>query len=198
MRFVLVSFAFLGLAFYELSGGADFEPRGVRPPAPEPRTAMARVATVQPVAATALVTRPAIAPRRTTTETTATDTTQSRSDLIRALAVLPADDTGTDGGFVTDDGRVASLGEIATRVRVTAPPAIAPAKAAPTTDLRAVSGTRVNMRDGPGTIYPVIARLQLGQEVQVLDDSGTGWLRLRTTDDQIIGWASKSLIGDPG
>ena len=75
---------------------------------------------------------------------------------------------------------------------------IAPARPATATDLREVAGTRVNMRDGPGTIYPVIARLHLGQEVEVLDDSGTGWLRLRTTEGRVTGWASKSLIGDPG
>ena len=37
MRFVIISFLFMGFAFYELSGGADFEPRGRRPaPATEP------------------------------------------------------------------------------------------------------------------------------------------------------------------
>lgn len=199
MRFVLVSFAFLGLAFFELSGGADFEPRGLRPPAPEPRGAMARPAPVRPVAAAAPVTRPPIAPRRTNSATAAPDTGTSRTDLIRALAVLAAEDTGAAGGFVTDDGRVASLGEIATRARITAPPATTAARkpAIPATDLRAVAGTRVNMRDGPGTIYRVLARLHLGQRVHVLGDSGTGWLRLRTTDGQVTGWAAKSLIGDP-
>ena len=62
-------------------------------------------------------------------------------------------------------------------------------------DLRKVTGTRVNMRDGPGTIYPVIARLVLGDEVEVLSTSGTGWLRLRTLPERRIGWVASSLIG---
>ena len=58
MRFVILSFAVLGFAFYDLSGGADFEPRGVRPPKPEritqkqpaqPNTTPASVATLIPV-----------------------------------------------------------------------------------------------------------------------------------------------------
>ena len=31
IRFIVISFALLGWAFYELSGGADFEPRKPRP-----------------------------------------------------------------------------------------------------------------------------------------------------------------------
>ena len=195
MRFVLVSFAFLGWAFFELSGGTDFEPRGMRAPAPEPRAAAVPPAPVPPVATT-VAARPVIAPRRTAPAPP--KATTGHTDLIRALAVLPAEDGGSAGGFVSDDGRVASLGEIAARPQITTLPAAAPARPATATDLREVAGTRVNMRDGPGTIYPVIARLHLGQEVEVLDDSGTGWLRLRTTEGRVTGWASKSLIGDPG
>ena len=57
-----------------------------------------------------------------------------------------------------------------------------------------MAGTRVNMRDGPGTIYPVILRLRIGQQVEVLETSGTGWLRLRTVQGQQVGWVAASLI----
>ncbi len=50
------------------------------------------------------------------------------------------------------------------------------------------------MRDGPGTIYPVVARLDIGHNVEVLGDSGTGWLRLRTLPEDQFGWISSSLV----
>jgi hypothetical protein len=68
------------------------------------------------------------------------------------------------------------------------------ASAAPRVDLREVTGTRVNMRDGPGTIYPVVSRLTIGHKVEVLGESGTGWLRLRILPEEQIGWIAASLI----
>jgi uncharacterized protein YraI len=66
--------------------------------------------------------------------------------------------------------------------------AVAPA------DIREITATRVNMRDGPGTTHPILARLSLGHEVEVLGDSGNGWLRLRTLPEQQSGWISASLV----
>mgnify|MGYP000424146499 CR=1 FL=1 len=63
MRFVLISFAFLGFAFYELSGGADFEPRGVRPDEPEKvaySPAPKPTPVAEPVTAVALVAKPVL------------------------------------------------------------------------------------------------------------------------------------------
>ena len=45
-------------------------------------------------------------------------------------------------------------------------------------DRRTIRASRVNMRQGPGTSYPVITRLLGGEEVIVIEDSGTGWLHL--------------------
>lgn len=61
-------------------------------------------------------------------------------------------------------------------------------------DIRRIRASRVNMRQGPGTIYPVIARLLNGDEVQVIDDSGTGWLHLRVRKGDKIGWVAASLV----
>ncbi|WP_037255197.1 SH3 domain-containing protein [Roseobacter sp. SK209-2-6] len=61
-------------------------------------------------------------------------------------------------------------------------------------DIRRIRASRVNMRQGPGTIYPVIARLLNGDEVQVIDDSGTGWLHLRARKGDKIGWVAASLV----
>ena len=50
------------------------------------------------------------------------------------------------------------------------------------------------MRQGPGTIYPVMGRLLAGDKVLVIEDSGTGWLHLRTQKGNKIGWVAASLV----
>lgn len=94
---------------------------------------------------------------------------------------------------------LASLEEGAAALRQVAPEpstdqAENPVPAEPQKDIREISGTRVNMRDGPGTIYPVIGKAAIGQKVEVLSESGTGWLRLRVLPGQQVGWISASLV----
>ena len=64
----------------------------------------------------------------------------------------------------------------------------------PETDKRSIRAARVNMRQGPGTAYPIITRLLAGDEVIVIGDSGTGWLHLRTSDNEHFGWIAASLV----
>ncbi|MEO3478899.1 SH3 domain-containing protein [Phaeobacter sp. CAU 1743] len=64
----------------------------------------------------------------------------------------------------------------------------------PATDKRSIRAARVNMRQGPGTAYPIITRLLAGDEVIVIGDSGTGWLHLRTPDNEHFGWIAASLV----
>ncbi|MDX2482146.1 MAG: SH3 domain-containing protein [Pseudodonghicola sp.] len=209
---------FLAWMFYELSGGADFVPRGVRPPKPAPQ-----VAAIQPRSAPE-GTEPRLAPRqprdtdpdsdtdfsRFTAETQraalkarqatrADRLEQLRHSLNQGIAITPG-----KVGFGASGGSIAltSLEQGLAGFEETTPVAVAdsatepmvPPAPAPAPDLRAVSGTRVNMRDGPGTIYPVVARLVMGHQVEVLSTSGTGWLRLRTLPERQIGWVAASLV----
>ncbi|AHC99450.1 ligand-binding protein SH3 [Leisingera methylohalidivorans DSM 14336] len=64
----------------------------------------------------------------------------------------------------------------------------------PEKDIRQIRASRVNMRQGPGTNYPVIARLLGGDEVIVFEDSGTGWLHLRAPGKGKVGWIAASLV----
>ena len=54
-------------------------------------------------------------------------------------------------------------------------------------DLWYVTGTRVNLRAGPGTGSAVIGQVGLGDAAEVLSDSG-GWYRIRTGDGTLTGW----------
>ena len=224
-RFILVSFAFLGWVFYELSGGADFQPRVAETvPVAAARTASTAPAVKStPVNATTLVVSPAIAQVEPVPVTSAPataapfipvpvpatiDVAQAAEPDIETAAKLDQIRTSLSQGLslfsdvdpIAQPLMLASLEQGAAGMSVApagddaAPEPVAVEPVAPPADIREITGTRVNMRDGPGTIYPVISRLTIGHAVEVLDDSGTGWLRLRTMPEKQIGWISASLV----
>lgn len=61
-------------------------------------------------------------------------------------------------------------------------------------DIRSVSGTLVNMRSGPSTDFDVIDQLSQGTEVEILSDSGNGWVELRPVDGGVSGWIAEFLL----
>ncbi|SMX46685.1 SH3 domain-containing protein [Maliponia aquimaris] len=61
-------------------------------------------------------------------------------------------------------------------------------------EFRTVTGTRVNLRDGPATSFDVVTQLFEGDEVEVLEDSGDGWVRLRTLNGEQVGWMSDDFL----
>ncbi len=62
------------------------------------------------------------------------------------------------------------------------------------TDIRSVTGSSVNVRGGPGTDYSVVNRLVQGDEVEVIEDSGDGWVRLRPLNGSPSGWMASFLL----
>lgn len=64
---------------------------------------------------------------------------------------------------------------------------------APATDFWYVSGTRVNLRAGPGTVNAVVASLTFGTEAEVLSDTGADWIEIRTADGT-AGWISSIFL----
>ncbi len=212
-RLIIGTFSVLGLAFYVMSDGPDFEPRGVRTAEPE-RVAKATKPAPEPlveVKSDQLVTRSAIrlvkpsapapepVPEKISEEDTKALLAQVAAGLNSDLSLF--DDKEPTFTLVDNEEAtftLASLEQGATmqQVTVTEEPELTQEDVVeePPKDIREVSGTRVNMRDGPGTIYPVITKVSIGKRVEVLDDPGTGWLRLRVLPEQQIGWISASLI----
>ncbi len=215
---IVISFVFMALAFYELSGGADFEPRGVRPPKPErtaaavpgPPSPRAKPALGDTVQARTLVAKPVLAPRKPAPDPAPEQTAalsqedeerlnkagleQIRGSLGPSLSLFPAADGTGSITLASLEGGAQGFRGAATETEEADEAPAEPAFEAPAPDIREVTGTRVNMRDGPGTIYPVIGRLTIGQEVEVLSESGTGWLRLRSVEGRQLGWIAASLI----
>lgn len=202
-RLILVTFAALGWTFYVMSGGPDFEPRGIRAEQSE-RVAVAPKPAPKPVVEAPveqLVTRVALQPSDIVPPQTPVEPVlgeeETKALLSQVAAGLRANPSLFDDQSVTltlaslEQG-VAGLQQVVTDVEPE--PAAIPASPEPEKDIREISGTRVNMRDGPGTIYPIIGKAVIGQKVEVLSESGTGWLRLRVVPTQQIGWISASLV----
>lgn len=72
----------------------------------------------------------------------------------------------------------------------------APAKvAAVDTDKVYVTGTVVNMRAGPSTKNPVLSKLNLGSQAELLAEMDNGWAKIRDENGK-IGYMSNKFLSD--
>lgn len=69
------------------------------------------------------------------------------------------------------------------------------AAAAETAELWYVTGTRVNLRSGPGTGNAVVGQMVLGDAAEVLDDQN-GWYQVRAEDGRVTGWIFGEFLTD--
>ena len=58
-----------------------------------------------------------------------------------------------------------------------------------------VSGSRVNLRQGPGTGNAVVAQVTFGTEAEVLE-SQNGWHQIRTADGLVSGWIFSKFLSE--
>lgn len=204
-RFVLLSFAFMGWAFYEVSGGADFKPE---PPArlahaaassqvaPEPETALA-------TGATSTISNTSQATTHTTTsnsETTASIQSASLSSTVafipktrrNTLLSLPIPTPGTTPFSIAPPTQATpTTHETLLSQASLATPTTDPVRVA---DIRSVRASRINMRNGPGTRYSVLAKLSRGATVEILQEPGNGWVKVKVVEGGRIGWTSAKLL----
>lgn len=57
-----------------------------------------------------------------------------------------------------------------------------------------VTGTRVNLRDGPSTDNAVVDQLARGTEAEVLGEAGDGWLQIRAVATGAEGYMSGNFL----
>lgn len=209
-RVMFITFGVLGWAWYELSGGSEFEAgdTGVTLMAAVPDTPLE----ASPGPEVTRADRSAsdlssVAPVREAAAPVRRPLPEPAKAVIAAEPVVPADpqkfaallETALpdepEGNF--DDAPVAQVTPVAATARpavaepVVAEPAVAEPQMA---DLRVVVGSRVNLRDGPATSYGVVTQLLQGEFVEVLDETGDGWVRLRAVDGDNEGWMSASFL----
>ena len=224
--FMFLTFVLLGVVYWQMSGGADFQPQAraaaavAAPADPEPPAetdagaGADRIVLTTP-AATATQ-EPARTGIETGIETAAADPAPVGEPVPADPPAAPvaeteapvADADDTTPGLVTADLTFTSLSESAELASTLAtdpqPEPLAPATEAPAAeaatepalDLRVVAGSRVNMRQGPGTNFAVMDTLDGGTEVEVLEVSDNGWARLRVVGTDEIGWMAERLLSD--
>lgn len=199
-RFIIVSFAFLGWSFYVLSDGAEYRPSANSIQAravldnqrPKPRPLRVNVIELSQDGA--------VAP-----DTSATRTITSLHDLGLTVGKRVAVTLASAEAVPT--AQVAAVINVPT---VKAAPAAVPEtpeldataeqvetvqdSLAQSRDIREVTGTKVNMRTGPGTNYGRVGQVTRGTEVIVLRDPGNGWIKLKVLENGRIGWMADRLL----
>ncbi len=197
--FILLTFGFLGFAFYEMSGGSDFEPASVR---------MAKTASEGRVVLQAIAENPQ-SPRSETVDTASiTKISDSRNDdqsVTRVALNLTNISTVEEASTIVPE--LEPKPETANIIASTETPQIilpsliitpqsstAAEQAAARSDIRSVSGNTVNVRDGPSTNYGVVNKLTRGAEVRILEDNGNGWVLMQPLDGGEAGWMADFLL----
>ncbi|QUJ75729.1 SH3 domain-containing protein [Sulfitobacter albidus] len=191
--FIGLTFAFLAFAFYEMSGGSEFEPASARIEAQAP------VATAEAAPAPKIgITRTAaVAPEPQVTRV-ALNLTNLQDATEAATAPDASKITATPGNndvqitpVALDQGDANATEE---SPQIILPSLIATTPEAPRGDIREVSGNRVNVRGGPSTDYGVVGKLTRGDAVRVLEDNGNGWVLMEAVNGGTEGWMAEFLL----
>lgn len=180
-RLIVVSFAFLFLAFYELSGGADFEPVETVQAAPKltPMVAQMPQTVLPQIPQIGIQTAKLSAKDGTANIQLATLTTAVSDAAPAEIAVSATQQTASEAvipSLVVDAAYAPDMETVP--------------------DMRFITGKSVNMRNGPGTGYSVTDRLLAGDQVQVLQEPGNGWLKLKVLETGHVGWMADWLVSD--
>ena len=190
LRFMVITFLLLGWGFFELSGGTDFVP-------PQREEAPLN-ALMQQVAADegAEVTRASAA--QTVTILGEPTVQPAAGAVAPAVREVP---TAANPSTLASFGQLAPTAPPEPETPAAAATAVAPAEPveevptlATTLDLREVTGTRVNMREGPGTNFNVITQLVQGDQAEVLETSANGWVNIRVLATGEEGWMAARLM----
>ena len=169
-KFIIATFLILGWGFYELSGGSEFEPEAW------PQTAEASTAIASDTSS-ASVTR------------SETITLNLTPNVVQASLDVPVAQAEPRTAEELVLAIAASVEDVVAEVEV----AVAE-QASAALDLRAVAGSRVNMREGPGTNFGVIDTLTGGTEAEVIEVNAEGWAYIRLVGTNQTGWMAERLL----
>lgn len=181
-RLIFVSFLGLGFAFYQLSGGSDFEPAELT--AQTKLKSQSEQDVIDPFrAADQTSNQFALLDKAVVPKQFPVAIEQSEDVVARTLW----DVSGLEGDSI-------ALGSVQPEL-VSLDLAELPVTVSEVDDtVRQVTGNRVNLRNGPGTEYNVLSKLTRGEQVAILQDPGNGWLKLRVLETNRVGWLAASLV----
>lgn len=185
-RFVFVALLLMGWAYWELSGGAGFAPE-TRIPAADSGVTVTRADTSS-IDAPAMVEPLAAEP-----------STPETADAVAAAEPVVANDEADLVEMLVHEVESAPdfaenpLTATATAAEPATEPEIATATAPGTADLRVVTGSRVNLREGPGTSYGTIGQVVSGTILEVIETNG-GWAHIQVQGTAENGWMSADFL----
>ncbi|MEL6170819.1 MAG: SH3 domain-containing protein [Pseudomonadota bacterium] len=213
-RFMLVTFGFLAIAFYHLSGGADYEPSDNSIQAHKAQPSPVKVSTLNASGgAEEAINAPLINPpkepftnavKREVTLISIDNSEEQSSPAFKSERIeVSFDEAEVEAAIeqikdlqdLNAQGAIAIFSQqeeelvLRTKQVVETPPV-----ASTSQDLRYVIGDIVNMRSGPGVQYAKISALTEGTLVDVLRAPGNGWLELQVITTGQTGWMADWLI----
>ncbi len=122
---------------------------------------------------------------------------ESRVSVADAADVQPVEFTTDVAVSRSNAASLIALNPTVTPVSLDTTPATTIPVAAPAVlDIRAVAGSRVNMRQGPGTSFDVVTTLDRGARTEVLEVNREGWARVEVVSTGQIGWMAERLLTD--
>lgn len=191
-RFIILSFLVMGWAYWELSGGAQFQPQSwptvddaeIAAPASDGTTGGG-----DPLAGVGIVTRA----DTSALSTFDIDGTVTPSSTDAAITAALEDVLGQPQPDI-DPVEIAAEPVPGPDIAPDVAPDVASDPVVASRDLREVTGERVNMRDGPGTDFGVIEQLVRGTVITVIEDAGNGWVRVRVDASGRAGWMSADFL----
>lgn len=200
LRFIIVSFAFLGWSFYVLSGGADYRP------------------SANSIQARAMLDnqRPKLRPLRINVIELAQDVSPDPdAKVTRTLTSLHdlALSMGQKGMVTLASAEASAVVapnhlhlptvQIALPPPVPTTPNVAEIAGRPipadeqlnlSPEIGRVSGHSVNLRAGPGIRFERVTNLKRDTKVIILSNPGEGWIKLRVAETGHIGWMAENLM----
>lgn len=184
--FIVLTFGFLAFAFYELSGGSEFQP------------ASARLSAQAPEAEAIVVTAPEAVQEPQAVSTAAITKIDSTPNVTRVSLNIT---NVTEAIQQAETATTATIIDSAETPQIILPSLIATTNTTDTSaaaisngDIRTVSGNRVNVRGGPSTNYGIVSKLTRGETVRILEDNGDGWVRMQPLDGGEAGWMADFLL----
>ena len=193
-KFIVIAFAFLTLAFYELSDGADFDSDALRSRRVEAGPIKQGLPKISDVGVTEET--PEIVAKETVTNLVSDEKIDA---TVSAVLIEDAVDIEVTQASLVIEAKDENTSSIILPRLIEQPEAIdalSSTQGSDVLDVRTVTSNSVNVRGGPGTDYEVVGRLTRGAEVEVLIDDGNGWVEMRSMDGDTFGWMAIFLLSD--
>ena len=196
-KYILISFGFLGWAFYEMSGGSDFQPASVRMAQAEPAVA-SQMAPAEVASASKSATRQSDAVKKVALNLTTREVQAQPASLVQPAVMRESDSAATSSDAMPAWGAPTTQVILPSLIASNNTSAYMQNASATTAqgDVRTVAGDMVNVRGGPGTRHGVVMQLSRGEAVEILTENGNGWVRMRPLSGGEEGWMADFLLSN--